>query len=199
MLSEPLYNETDLLLKVAKGDREAFQTLYKAYYPMVRQYLALFQSSEIIRNELAQDVFIRIWEKRIKLSGVTAFKGYLFRMTKNIVLNYIRAMKVQQKLMELKPADEPFSENEPENELLFKQYYHIALTAIEKLPERRQKILKMSIEQGLTLEEIARECNITRAGVKKQLYAATAYVRQYLLDNGEMSLLLFVFLSLFEI
>ncbi|MHA4811923.1 RNA polymerase sigma factor [Flavitalea flava] len=199
MQSEPLYNETDLLIQVARGDRLAFQTLYTEYYPLVRQYLALFQSSEIVRNELAQDVFIRIWDKRIKLSGVTAFKGYLFRMTKNIVLNYIRALKVQQKLLELKPADEPFSENEPENELLFKQYYRIALIAIDKLPERRQKILKMSIEQGLTLDEIAQEFNITRAGVKKQLYAATSFVRQYLLDNGEMSLLLVVFLTLFEI
>lgn len=198
MPPESIHNETDLLLQVARGDREAFQTLYKIYYPFVRRYLALFQSSEIVDSELAQDVFIRIWEKRIKLSGVTSFKSYLFRMTKNMVLNYIRALKVQQRLVELKPANEPFAENDPESELLFKQYYHIALDAIEKLPERRQKILRMSVEQGLTLDEIAQEFKITRAGVKKQLYAATSFVRQYLLDHGEMSFLLLVFLSLFE-
>ena len=50
----------------------------------------------------------------------------------------------------------------------------------------------------LTLDEIAVELKITRAGVKKQLYAATAFVRQYLQEHGEITALLFVFLSLFE-
>jgi RNA polymerase sigma-70 factor (ECF subfamily) len=72
------------------------------------------------------------------------------------------------------------------------------MEAIEKLPAGRRKILKMSLEQGLSLDEIATGLNITRSGVKKQLYAATSFVRQYLQENGEMSLLLFVFLSLFE-
>jgi RNA polymerase sigma-70 factor (ECF subfamily) len=57
----------------------------------------------------------------------------------------------------------------------------------------------MSIDDGKSLDEIAEELNISRAGVKKQLYAATAFVRQYLQEHGEMTVLLFVFLSLFEL
>jgi RNA polymerase sigma-70 factor (ECF subfamily) len=86
-----------------------------------------------------------------------------------------------------------------ENELLFRQYYKIAQEAVEKLPPGRRKVLKMSIDDGKSLDEIAEELNISRAGVKKQLYAATAFVRQYLQEHGEMTVLLFVFLSLFEL
>jgi RNA polymerase sigma-70 factor (ECF subfamily) len=72
------------------------------------------------------------------------------------------------------------------------------MEAIERLPAGRRKVLKMSIDEGLSLDEIAEALNITKAGVKKQLYAATAFVRQYLRENGEITMLLFIFLSLFE-
>jgi RNA polymerase sigma-70 factor (ECF subfamily) len=105
---------------------------------------------------------------------------------------------VRQRVKELDESPETSGSNDLEGELLFKQYYRIALEAMDKLPPGRRKVLKMSMDDGLSLDEIARELNISRSGVKKQLYAATAFVRQYLLDHGELSLLLIVFLSLFE-
>jgi len=196
-----IYNEKELLGQVAQGSRGAFGELYKFYFPYVQRYVALFESAEISMDELTQDVFVRIWEKREKLSQVDAFRGYLFLVTRNVVFNYLRALKVL-RLRQLSGNGEDVDGvpggNDPEGELLFKQYYNIAMEAIEKLPAGRRKILKMSLEQGLSLDEIATGLNITRSGVKKQLYAATSFVRQYLQENGEMSLLLFVFLSLFE-
>ncbi len=119
-------------------------------------------------------------------------------VTRNVVFNFIRALKVRQKVQELDEATE-LGSHEMEHELLFKQYYRIAIEAMDKLPPGRRKVLKMSIDDGLSLDEIAAELQITRAGVKKQLYAATAFVRQYLQEHGEITLLLFVFLSLFEV
>ncbi len=195
---ETIYNEKELLSQVASGDRDAFKELYSVYFPLVERYVSLFESSKRDQDELTQDVFVRIWEKRDKLAGVESFKSYLFFVSRNVVFNYIRALKVRKKMNELDDSGETSSESNVENELLFKQYYKIAMEAIEKLPAGRQKILKMSVDQGLTLDEIAAELNISRSGVKKQLYTATAFVRQYLQEHGELSLLLFVFLSLFE-
>jgi RNA polymerase sigma-70 factor (ECF subfamily) len=171
--------------------------LYTAYFPYVQQYVSLFEPTGASLDELTQDVFVRIWEKRARLSGVESFKGYLFLVTRNVVFNFIRALKVRQKVQELNESMD-LASNELEHELLFRQYYRIAIEAMDKLPPGRRKVLKMSIDDCLTLDEIALQLNITRAGVKKQLYAATAFVRQYLQEHGEMTLLLFVFLSLFE-
>ena len=195
---ENTHNEKDLLVRIAEGDRDAFKGLYSAYFPHVERYVTLFEPSKKNLDELTQDVFVRIWEKRGRLAEVASFKDYLFLVSRNVVFNYLRALKVQQRLKALDDTAEPSSESDSENEYLFKQYYQLALDAMEKLPAGRQKILKMSVDQGLTLDEIARELNISRAGVKKQLYAATAFVRQYLREHGEWSLLLFVFISLFE-
>ena len=195
---EVIHNEKELLRQVAQGDRVAFQVLYKIYFPLVQRYVSLFEPSKRSLDELTQDVFVRIWDKRGRLGGVDSFKNYLFMVSRNVVFNYIRALKVRQRVKELDDSLETSGSNDLESELLFKQYYRIALEAMDKLPPGRRKVLKMSIDDGLSLDEIALKLNISRSGVKKQLYAATAFVRQYLQDHGEISLLLFVFLSLFE-
>ena len=194
---EGIHNEKQLLTQVSQGDRQAFQVLYKACYPLIQRYILLFEPSPNILDELTQDVFVRIWEKRHRLEAVESFKGYLFLVTRNVVFNFIRALKVRQKVKELDELSGPPA-NDLENELLFKQYYEIALEAMNKLPPGRRKVLKMSIDDGLSLDEIATELKISRSGVKKQLYAATAYVRQYLQEHGEITLALIIFLSLFE-
>jgi RNA polymerase sigma-70 factor (family 1) len=194
---EGIYNERLLLRQISQGDRSVFKILYTRYFSDVQRYVALFEPSKASMDELTQDVFVRIWEKRTYLAEVETFKSYLFMVTRNVVFNYLRGLKVQQKVKELDEAAER-SGPAVEDQLLYKQYYRIALEAMEKLPPGRRKVLKMSIDDGLTLDEIANELNISRAGVKKQLYAATAFVRQYLHEHGEITALLFVFLSLFE-
>lgn len=194
---EGIHNEKQLLTQVSQGDRQAFQIFYKACYPLVQRYILLFEPSPHILDELTQDVFVRIWEKRDRLGAIESFKGYLFLVTRNVVFNFIRALKVRQKVKELDESSSPPA-NDLENELLFKQYYEIAVQAMNKLPPGRRKVLKMSIDDGLSLDEIATELKISRSGVKKQLYAATAYVRQYLQEHGEITLALIIFLSLFE-
>lgn len=192
-----IHNEKELLLQVSQGDREAFRVLYTAFYPHVQSYIRLFEPSGRVLDELAQDVFVRIWEKRVRLAGVESFKGYLFVVTRHVVFNFIRAMKVRRRVRELDEAAGAEGDS-MEKELLFKQYYRMALEAMAKLPPGRYKILKMSIDEGLSLDEIAVKLGISRSGVKKQLYAATAFVRQYLQEHGEITLALFLFLSLFE-
>jgi RNA polymerase sigma-70 factor (ECF subfamily) len=194
---ESTYHEPELLRQVSEGDRSAFKTLYNIYFAYVQTYIALFEPSGNSLDELTQDVFIRIWEKRGRLAQVGSFKGYLFLITRNIVFNYLRSLKVQHKVKELAGSADRGDEG-PEDQLLFKQYYRIAQEAMDKLPAGRRKVLKMSMDEGLTLDEIATALKISKAGVKKQLYAATSFVRQYLHDHGELTTLLFVFLSLFD-
>ena len=180
---EGLHNEKELLMQVAHGDREAYRKLYTACYPHVQSFIALYEPSVRVRDELTQDVFVRIWEKRGRLEEVESFKGYLFKVTRNVVLNFFRALKVRQRMMLLDDSAVA-GDNDLEDELLFKQYYRIAIEAMEKLPPGRRKVFSMSIDDGLSLDEIAAQLHITRSGVKKQLYAATAFVRQYMRDRG---------------
>ncbi len=195
---ENLPNEQELLKQVAADSRDAFRELYNHYYPVVQQYVSLFAPYKDKLDELTQDVFVKIWEKRSKLVQVNSFQNYVFRITRNHILNYIRSLKVQQKLKEAQMMSDEPQVDDADHRLLFSQYYQITAEAIEQLPKGRKQVIKMSIEEGLSLDEIAERLNISKSGVKHQLYEGTAFIRQYLQQHAGISALLFVFLSLFE-
>ena len=104
---ENTHNEKDLLARIAEGDRDAFKGLYSTYFPHVERYVILFEPSKKNLDELTQDVFVRIWEKRGRLAEVDSFKDYLFLVSRNVVFNYLRALKVQQRLKALDDTAEP--------------------------------------------------------------------------------------------
>lgn len=195
---ENLVNEQEILNRVAADDRDAFRRVYNHYYAAVQQYVLLFSFDLSMQDELTQDVFVRVWEKRHKLTNVDSFENYLFKITKNQVLNYIRGCRVQQRIKEAQQlSNEPVTED-TDHKVQLSQYYRMATDAIEQLPAGRKQVLKMSIDEGLTLDEIAEKLGISKSGVKNQLYAGIAHVRQYLERNGGISTMLYVFLSLLD-
>jgi RNA polymerase sigma factor (sigma-70 family) len=196
---ETIYNEKELLSRVAQDDRGAFGQLYGHYYPLVQKYISLFEPSKESLGELTQDVFVRLWEKRALLRNIDSFRSYLFLVTRNLVLNYIKALKIQRKLSELGPSAEAAMGEDTETIVQYKQYYQVFLEAVVHMPTGMRNVLKMNVERGLSLDEIAGELGISKAGVKRQLLKAKAFVRQYLRDHAEWSVFLFVFLSLFEV
>lgn len=183
---------------MAADDRVAFQQLYGHYFGVVQQYVRLFNPDPDKLDELTQDVFVRLWEKREKLLQVDSFRNYLFGLTRNQVLNYIRSLKMQQKLRDMQQAPGELLTADADHKVLYSQYYQMAVTAIEQLPAGRKKVVKMSIEEGLSLDEIAERLNISKSGVKHQLYAGMSSVRQYLLEHAGISSSLFLFLALIE-
>jgi RNA polymerase sigma factor (sigma-70 family) len=195
---EAIHNEKELLSRVAEGDRLAFAAIYKHYYSSVFKYISLFELSSSGRNELVQDVFVRVWEKHAGLADVNSLKDYLFGITRHMVFDYLKTLKLQRVFSGLEESGERASEEGTESRFQFRQYHQLSLEAMEKMPKGMSKVLKMSIEQGLSVDEIAAGLSVTRAAVKKQLVKAKAFVRAYLRDHGELSILLFVFLSLFE-
>jgi RNA polymerase sigma factor (sigma-70 family) len=132
---ENLDNEKEELAATARGDREAFRRLYSHYFPLVSQYVSLFAPTKECVDELVQDVFVRIWEKRERFAGVDSFQAYLFQMTRNQVFNYIRSIRLQRRQEEI-GGQEAASAAGPDGvganqRLIFSQYYEIAMEAIE--------------------------------------------------------------------
>jgi RNA polymerase sigma factor (sigma-70 family) len=195
---DAIYNERELLLQVAQGDRPAFQIIYTHYYPLVLQQISLFEPSKSSRDELAQDVFVRIWDKRVLLAGVESFKAYLFTMTRNLGLNRIKERRVRRSLSELGPSGEQEAAEDTEKYLESKRLNQLLLEALRKMPKGMSQVLRMDIEKGLSTDEIAIQLRVSQAAVKKQLVKAKAFVRKYLRDKGELSILLIAFISLFE-
>ena len=171
----------------AAGDRKAFTQLYKDHLNNVFNYIFLFTKSKEETEELIQDVFVKIWENREKLPDVQLFKSYLFKMAKNKLIDQVRHEQIKYRVFaEVKRTKVAF-EDITADQSAYKEYYLIVQQAIEKLPTRRKFIFKLSTENGLSHDEIAARLNISKSAVKKQLYNASDFVRNYLAKHGELS------------
>ena len=184
------YNEKMLLQLIAAGDRQAFTILYQQHLQNVYKFVYFFTNSTEETNEIIQEVFVKMWEKREKLNNVESFRNYLLTAARNRVRHKIRHLQVHQRVFaELRRTKEYASENTA-NEVAYREYYRVVKEAIDKLPPKRQLIFRMNIENGLSLDDIAEKLGISKSVVKNQLYKGLDFVRKYLAKHGEISYLL---------
>lgn len=181
-------NEKTLLALVARGDRNAFTLLYTQYVQPLHRYIYLFTKSEEEAKEIQQEIFIKIWENREKLALVEAFEAYLFRVARNRMLDKVRHLQVQHRVMMEIRRTAKQSETTTSDQCAYREYYLVVQQAIAKLPPKRRLIFQLNIENGLSQDEIAAQLEISTSVVQKQLYKATSFVRSYLFKHGEIAI-----------
>jgi RNA polymerase sigma-70 factor (family 1) len=196
MSEHMLYDEKYLLSKIAAGDRHAFNQLYSKYIDDVFRFVLLFAKTEHETEEILQEVFINIWEKRETLVNVVSFKSYVLRAAKNRTIDRFRHLQIKEKVLtEIRRTRESTGESTA-HDLAYKQYYQLVKKAIHQLPPKRKLIFQLNVEAGLSHDEIAEKLNISKSVVKKQLYTAYNFVREYLAQHGELSTWLILLLSM---
>jgi len=188
------YDEQSILVLVANGQRAAFTRLYATHLTALYKYVFLFTHSKVETEEILQEIFIKVWEQRDKLPAIASFKDYLFRMAKNKLIDTIRHQQIRRKaLAEIRRTAQD-REATTANQCDYRAYYQVVQKAMEQLPPKRKLIFRMTIENGLSQEEIASQLKISRSVVNKQLYSASRFVRQYLFEHTEISIPLLLLL-----
>lgn len=189
------FDEKLLLAAVAAGDRGAFNQLYSAHINNVYNYIYLFTKSKEETEELLQEVFVHLWEKREILAEVGSFKNYLFRAAKNRLITNVRHMQVKHKVLSQIRQSTDDSQHTTEYDVTYKEYQQVLQRAIAKLPPKRKQIFRMNIENGLSYDEIAHQLQISKSVVKNQFYKALDFIRQYLAQHGASSLAIIIILT----
>jgi RNA polymerase sigma-70 factor (family 1) len=192
------FDEKLLLAAVAAGDRGAFNQLYSAHINNVYNYIYLFTKSKEETEELLQEVFVHLWEKREMLAEVVSFKNYLFRAAKNRLITNVRHMQVKHKVLSQIRQSTDDTQHTTEYDVAYKEYHQVLQRAIAKLPPKRRLIFRMNIENGLSYDEIAHQLQISKSVVKNQFYKALDFIRQYLIQHGASSLAVILILTQLE-
>jgi RNA polymerase sigma-70 factor (family 1) len=178
--------ERELMQRCVEGDRQAFAILYSHYAPLL--YKAVFpltNKSKEDTEEIIQELFVKVWDRRDNMLAIQSFRPFIFRMARNRVIDWYRRNESKKNYCTF------YSENHRDeaasltDNLLFEEYYAIAMEAIAKLPPRQKQIFNLRHTEDLSLSEIAGELRISLHAVKKQLYEATRFVREYLQKHGE--------------
>lgn len=172
--------ESQLLQQAAVGSREAYAVLYQHYLPKLYKYLYGIIRSKEETEEILQDIFLKLWEKKAELSSIKALNSYLFRIARNRLMNHYDHQKVRQKAINYIGQKDEENGSTVEDQYIYKQYNEVVQKAISALPPKRRQVFEMSTQQELSHDQIAEELNISKSMVKKQLYAANSYVKEYL-------------------
>ncbi|MEO5592420.1 MAG: sigma-70 family RNA polymerase sigma factor [Chitinophagaceae bacterium] len=192
MPTAKINDEKLMLAMIATGDRAAYTQFYLTYLDPIYHYIFLFTKCKEDTEEIAQEIFIKIWEQRKKLTQVESVKDYLFRMAKYRMLDNIRHYQIRHRVLSEIKSTRALSQATTSDQCAYKEYYGIVQMAVGKLPLKRKIIFRLNTENGLSMNEIAQQLNISKCVVKKQLHIGTCFVRQYLSSHSEILLTVFI-------
>jgi RNA polymerase sigma-70 factor (ECF subfamily) len=190
--------ERELMQRCVAGDRQAFTTLYSYYAPLLYKVIyPLTNRSREDTEEIIQELFVKIWDKRDRMLTIRSFRPFIFRLARNRVIDWYRKRESINDYQAFYSDHGEQEGNRLEDDLLFEEYYSIAMEAIAKLPPRQRQIFHLRHTADLSLAEVADTLQISIHGVKKQLYEATRFVRDYLQRHGDWTLLLLLYFFCF--
>ena len=172
--------ETDedakLMLRLREsGDRRAFEELYRRFTPPLVSFLARMVRSRARAEELAQDVFVRIYQARDRYEPRARFSTYLFGIATNLALNELdRAHRRHERSMEAEGMPEDFGADGPglDEQLEAKLTGERLDSALAALPDRQRAALLLRTTEGLGYGEIAAALDTSVSSVKSLLHRA---------------------------
>lgn len=180
MQQQSPYDEIELFARIAQGDEAAFRTIFHHYNKLLLPFMIKLTGSTTGAEEVLQEVFLKIWVQRQKLTTIESPKAWMVRIASNQSLNYLRKIDTDNRLFDRlrhQPANEPLS---PEQNLAAKEMSVFIHQAVDQLSPQCRQVYKMSREQGLTIPEIAEALNISPNTVKNQLIKALKEIREYI-------------------
>jgi RNA polymerase sigma-70 factor (ECF subfamily) len=176
-----------LMLRFREGDRGAFETLFRRYTPRLVSFLARMVPEHARAEELAQEVFVRIYQARDRYEPRARFSTWLFGIASNLALNDLaRAHRKRERAWDVPAAsvvEDPGAR--ADRSLEARRTAARIEKAMARLPDRQRAALLLRVEEGLGYEEIAEALGASNASVKSLIHRAREKLLADLPDLGK--------------
>lgn len=184
-------NTEEIIRRLKKDDKSAVDELFGYYYPRLYHFSRSILKIENEIDDILQEVFVKIWLNRNKIGNADTFNAWIFTITKNEVLNLIRA-----KLRDQTFKDELFlrsvaEEYQTQNPVEFDEIKAGIDQIVTSLPEKRQQVFTLSRNEGLSNKEIALQLNISEKTIEDHITHSIKHIKNSMKDMGIISLLCF--------
>jgi RNA polymerase sigma-70 factor (ECF subfamily) len=174
-----MQHETDMEL--------LFTGIFKTHEYRLYTLALKLTKSDLYAKDIIQEVFLKLWEHRESLRSIDNVEAWLYRLTENKVIDFLRKAaadgRLKEKLWNKLPSNQ---QAEPAVEI--KEYSYIIQKAIDQLPPQRKLIYYLNREEGLNYQQIANELHISRHTVKNQLSTALQSIRRFILQGARFLL-----------
>ena len=152
------------------GDRESFNQVFRRYYsPMVR--FCRYVADSDLASEIVQDLFVKLWSNREKISFNTSFESYMLTSVRNSALTYINKERSHAEA-NLRVFSEESDNTDPSETLQSNNLEESYRKILKDMPEKRREVFLASRYDGLKYSEIAEKLGISQKTVEAQMSAA---------------------------
>jgi len=182
-----LVNEAELFANLAKGDEQAFESIYRHFSKRLFPYVLKLVKISELAEELIQDIFVNIWINRAVFSEVSHPTSYLFTIANRQALKYLKKVANDARILQSIADVTQGSTNETEERIIFRESVESIKSAVAQLPAQRRIIWELSRNEGLSHEQIAEQLQISKNTVKNQMVHAAKHIRNFL--DGQAGLL----------
>lgn len=171
------FNRNDIK-KLANDDTHAFKSLYNIFYPKIHRFALMLLKNTQDADDVCQIIFMKIWLKRESLIEVHDLDNYLFVLSKNTILGYLSSEKMKYHGSDNIPDEKDTIT--PHEDLVVSDMQLLIDIVVDNMPEQRQIIYRMSREQHLKNDEIAKRLGIQKKTVENHLNLALKDVKKAL-------------------
>jgi RNA polymerase sigma-70 factor (ECF subfamily) len=185
-------NKVEFVNKIRAGDSAAFEDLFNSYSQQLINFARHYVFDKQIAENIVQDVFVSVWQRRTNLDPSKMIKAYLFTAVKNEALKHKRRLDVEKK--SYNRILESYSEFNPDIEIEGKEVGYHVNQAVNELPEKCKEIFKMNRFENLKYAEIAEILDISIKTVETQMGRALKKLRKRL--KPILTMILFVLTSI---
>lgn len=157
---------------------EKVELLFRQYYSPLCKSLFRTLRDPSLAEDIVQEVFLKIWDKRATLSIDAGISAYLYRASYNTALNFLKSQKTN---LDIEGLTETLRDNEnAEKDLNFQETEAHVLRAIGALPPKTKLVFSMSRFEELSYREIAERLDISLKSVEKHMGIALQKLRENL-------------------
>ncbi len=160
-------------------NRDEFKYLFDTYFENVRNYVYFRSGDKELSTDIAQEVFMRLWEKKMKLNPEKT-KGLLYKMSSDMFISRYRRGLVESDY--ISSVDFKIETQTPLDDIQYKELKRRYADALNKLPEKQRIVFLMSRKEELKYLEIAERLRISVKAVEKRMKNALAFLKDELKD-----------------
>ena len=175
------YNDENILVRdLIRGSEGAYEYLFRRYHKELCNYLMAISGDSRLAEEIAQQTFVKIWEKRKKLIvHENGLKNYFFKIAYNLFIDAKRQESKKFKLLE-NLKESAYSEVLKVDYSEFEERLKIVEAEIENLPDQCKRVFLMGKREGLRYKEISEILHISIKTVEVHMSKALRRLRTQL-------------------
>lgn len=185
--------DMELIERIRKGDEKAFESLFRSYYKSLCFFSYKMVKDTVVAEEIVQDIFYHIWEKRDILDFNTSVKSYLFKSCQNNSLKHLRHQKIVSGYEEKVKSGDTENYDLQENYAEIGEIVGIIAQTLSQVPEKTREIFQLNRNEGLKYQEIADSLQISVKTVEAHMSSVLKIFRENLKEY--LTILLFLFIN----